>query len=71
MKWVIRSRDLRRPNLGVGEKPFATEDAFIAAAQDLLRDESKEFISATLPNGTEVKGVSALRAIIAASPAAR
>jgi hypothetical protein len=43
---------------------------FIAAVQDLFRDLWKGFDSAILPNGTVVKDLGALHALVAASPVA-
>lgn len=69
MEWVLNSYDRRTDR--DRENRVTTEAAFIAAGQDLLRDMWRGFVSAILPDGTEVKDVGALRAIIAASPAAR
>jgi hypothetical protein len=50
MKWVIESYDRRTDR--DDENPFTTESAFISAAEDLLRNVRKGFVSATLPDGT-------------------
>ena len=68
MEWIINSYDRRTDR--DGQNRFTAEAAFIAAGQDLLRDVSRGFVSAILPDGAEVKDVGALRAIIAASPVA-
>jgi hypothetical protein len=68
MEWVLNSYDRRTDR--DGQNRFTTEAAFIAAGQDLLRDVWRGFVSATLPNGTEVKDIGALRAMITASPLA-
>jgi hypothetical protein len=65
MEWVINSYDRRTDR--DGQNRFTTEDAFVAAGQDLLRDVWRGFVSAILPDGTEVKDVRALRAIVGAS----
>ena len=69
MQWVLNSYDRRTDR--DGQNRFTTEAAFIAAGQDLLHDVRRGFVSATLPNGAEVKDVGALRAIVAASAADR
>jgi hypothetical protein len=66
MEWIINSYNRR--NDRDSQSRFTTEAAFIAAGQDLLRDVWKGFDSAILPDGTVVKDVGALRALIAASP---
>jgi len=68
MEWVINSYDRRTDR--DRQNRFTTETAFVAAGQDLLRDVRKGFVSAILPDGTELKDARALRAIIAASPLA-
>ncbi len=65
MEWVLNSYDRRTDR--DGQNRFTTEAAFLAAGQDLLRDVSRGFVSATLPNGTEVKDIGALRAMITAT----
>jgi hypothetical protein len=47
MEWVIESYDRRTDR--DAEHSFATESAFISAAEDLLRNGEKGFVSATLP----------------------
>jgi hypothetical protein len=68
MEWVLNSYDRRTDR--DGQKRFTTEAAFIAAGQDLLRDAWRGFDCAILPDGTEVKDLGALRAIIATNPLA-
>ena len=63
MEWVIESYDRRTDR--DGENRFATEVAFIEAGEDLLRNNGRGFVSATLPDGTIVRGEGALRALIA------
>jgi hypothetical protein len=70
MEWVINSYDRRTDR--DKQNRFTSETAFITAGQDLLRDVWRGFVSAILPDGTVVKDVGALRAILTASaPAAR
>jgi hypothetical protein len=66
MEWVINSYDRRTDR--DGQNRFTTEDAFVAAGQDLLHDVRRGFVSAILADGTEVRDVGALRAIVGASP---
>lgn len=68
MEWTIRSHDQRTDQ--DGEHTYTTEAAFIRAAEYLLRDVSKGFESAVLPDGTVVKDEHALRVLITAKPAA-
>jgi hypothetical protein len=63
MEWVIESYDRRTDR--DGENRFGTEVAFIEAGEDLLRNNGRGFVSATLPDGTIVRGEGALRALIA------
>ena len=65
MEWVIESYDRRTDR--DAEHSFATESAFISAAEDLLRNVWEGFVSATLP----VRDERALRALIAASTVGR
>jgi hypothetical protein len=65
MEWVIESYDRRTDR--DSEHTFTTEDAFIRASEDLLRNGRRGFVSATLPDGTMVRDERALRAVIAAS----
>ena len=65
MEWVLNSYDRKTDR--DGQRRFTSEDAFIAAGQDLLNDIWRGFVSAILPDGTEVNDVGALRAIIVAS----
>jgi hypothetical protein len=64
MEWIIESYD--RGTDRDGENRFTAESAFINAAEDLLRNDRKGFVSATLPDGTMVRDERALRALIAA-----
>jgi hypothetical protein len=68
MEWIINSYDRRTDR--DGQSRFTTEAAFIAAGQDLLRDARRGFVSAILPDGTVVKDIGSLRAMIDASPLA-
>jgi hypothetical protein len=63
MEWVIESYDRRTDR--DGENRFDTEVAFIKAGEDLLRNDRRGFVSATLPGGTIVRDEGALRALIA------
>jgi hypothetical protein len=47
MEWVIESYDRRTDQ--DGENRFTTEVAFIRAGEDLLRNNRRGFVSATLP----------------------
>jgi hypothetical protein len=49
MEWVIESYDRRTDR--DGQNRFTTEDAFIKAGEDLLRNGRRGFVSTTLPNG--------------------
>jgi hypothetical protein len=69
MEWVIRSYDRRTDR--DGENRFTTEGAFLSAAEDLLRNVVKGFVSATLPDGTLVGDEATLRALIATSAVGR
>ena len=69
MEWVIESYDRRTDR--DAEHSFATESAFIRAAEDLLPNVWRGFVSATLPDGTIVRDERALRALIAASTVGR
>ena len=68
MEWILNSYDRRTDR--DRQNRFTTEAAFITAGQDLLPDIWRGFVSAILPDGTVVKDVGALRAMIAASPVA-
>jgi hypothetical protein len=68
MEWILNSYDRRTDR--DRENRFTTEAAFIAAGQDLLRDVWRGFVSAILPDGTEIKDAGALRTLINASPVA-
>jgi hypothetical protein len=69
MEWVINSYDRRTDR--DRQSRFTTEAAFIAAAGDLLRDVWRGFVSAILPDGTEIKDAGALRAMIGEGSAVR
>ena len=69
MEWIIESYD--RGTDRDGENRFATQDAFVKAGEDLLRNGRRGFVSATLPDGTMVRDERALRALIAASAVGR
>jgi hypothetical protein len=69
MEWVIESYDRRTDR--DGQNRFTTEDAFIKAGEDLLRNGGRGFVFATLPDGTIVRDERALRALIAASAVGR
>ena len=49
MEWIIESYDRRTDR--DGQNRFTSESAFISAAEELLRDIRREFVSATLPDG--------------------
>jgi hypothetical protein len=69
MEWVIESYDRRTDR--DDQNRFTTEDAFIKAGEDLLRNGRRGFVSATLPDGIIVRDEPALRALIAASAVGR
>ena len=62
MEWVIESYDRRTDR--DGENRFATEVAFIRAGENLLRNDGRGFVSATLPDGTIVRDEGTFRALI-------
>jgi hypothetical protein len=68
MEWIINSYDRRTDR--DAENHFTTESAFIDAAEELLSNVWRGFVSATLPDGTIVRDQRALRAIVA-SPTGR
>ena len=49
MEWIIESYDRRTDR--DGQSRFASESAFISAAEELLGNIWKGFVSATLPDG--------------------
>ena len=61
MEWVIESYDRRTDR--DAEHSFATESAFISAAEELLGNNWKGFVSATLPDGS-VLDEAAMRALV-------
>jgi hypothetical protein len=65
MEWIINSYDRRTDR--DAETRFTTESAFINAAEDLLSNVWREFVSATLPDGTTVRDERALRGLVAGS----
>ena len=69
MEWVIESYDRRTDR--DSENRFTTEVAFIKAGDDLLRNNSRGFVSATLPDGKIVRDERALRVLIATSTVGR
>jgi hypothetical protein len=69
MEWIINSYDRRTDR--DAENRFTSENAFINAAEDLLSNVWKGFVSATLPDGTIVRDERALRGLIAASASVR
>ena len=69
MEWVIESYDRRTDR--DAEHSFATESAFISAAEDLLRNGRRGFVSATLPDGTIVREDGRSGALIATSAVGR
>jgi hypothetical protein len=64
MEWVIESYD--RATDRDGQNRFTSESAFIRAAEELLRNIRKGFVSATLPDG-RVLDEAAMRALIAST----
>jgi hypothetical protein len=64
MEWIIESYDRRTDR--DGENRYSTESAFISAAEELLRNIWRGFVSATLPDG-RVLDEKQLRALIVQS----
>ena len=62
MEWIIESYDRRTDR--DGQNCFTSESAFISAAEELLRNTWKGFVSATLPDG-RVLDEAAMRAVVA------
>jgi hypothetical protein len=62
MEWIIESYD--RMTDTDGQNRFASESAFISAAEELLGNIGKGFVSATLPDGRVLDEV-AMRALVA------
>ena len=61
MEWIIESYDRRTDR--DGENRYTTESAFMSAAEELLRDVRRGFVSARLPDGM-VLDEQQLRALI-------
>ena len=62
MEWVIESYDRRTDR--DGQNRFTSDSAFISAAEELLRNIRKGFVSAKLPDG-RVLDEAALRVLVA------
>jgi hypothetical protein len=62
MEWIIESYD-RRTDRDFQNR-FTSESAFLSAAEELLRNTWKGFVSATLPDG-KVLDEAAMRALVA------
>ena len=62
MEWIIKSYDRRTDR--DGENCYATENAFISAAEELLRNMWRGFVSATLPDGRVLDGGEVYRALV-------
>jgi hypothetical protein len=62
MEWIIESYDRRTDR--DGQDRFTSESAFISAAEELLGNIWKGFVSATLPDG-RVLDEAAMRALVA------
>ena len=62
MEWIIESYDRRTDR--DGQNRFTSESAFISAAEELLGNIWKGFVSATLPDG-RVLDEAAMRALVA------
>ena len=61
MEWIIESYDRRTDR--DGENRYATENAFISGAEELLRNMLRGFVSATSPDG-RVLDEAQLRALV-------
>jgi hypothetical protein len=68
MEWIIESYDRRTDR--DGQNRFTSEIAFISAADELLRNSWRGFVSATLPDG-KVLDEAAMRALVANTPVNR
>ena len=64
MEWIIESYDRRTDR--DGQKRFTSESAFISAAEEILGNIWKGFVSATLPDG-RVLDEPAMRALVAST----
>ena len=62
MEWIIESYDRRTDR--DGQNRFTSESAFISAAEELLSNVRKGFVSAKLPHG-RVLDEAAMRAVVA------
>jgi hypothetical protein len=68
MQWIIESYD--RSNDRDSQNRFRSESAFISAAEELLGNNWKGFVSATLPDG-RVLDEAAMRALVTRTPVNR
>ena len=66
MDWIIQSKDGTISEI----KHYTTKDGFLAALRDLFSDSKKQFVSATLSDGTVLDEASA-RALLGNRPATR
>jgi hypothetical protein len=55
MDWIIQSKDGTISEI----KHYTTKDGFLAALRDLFSDSKKQFVSATLSDGTVLDEASA------------
>ena len=62
MEWIIESSDHRTDR--DGQSAFTSESAFISAAEEILGNIWKGFVSTTLPGG-RVFDETAMRALVA------
>ena len=62
LEWITESDDRRTDR--DGQNRFTSESAFISAAEELLRNIRKRFVSTTLPDG-RVLDEAAMRALVA------
>jgi hypothetical protein len=65
MEWIIESYDRRTDR--DGQNRFTSESAFINAAEELLGNNWRGFVSATLPDGRALDEA-AVRALVANTP---
>jgi hypothetical protein len=68
MEWIVESYD-RRTDRDFQNR-FTSESAFISAAEEILRNIWKGFVSATLPDG-RVLDEAAMRALVARAAVGR
>jgi hypothetical protein len=66
MEWIIESYDRRTDR--DGENRYTTENAFISAAEELLRNMWRGFVSAKLPDGSVLDEAQLRALVVRATP---